>query len=125
MSGFSTMRPPARRHPEPKVPRTHIGRTAPNRVCHTHNNAPLPPAQVAPAATRVQRAVDRRFNRVRYDADLTLAAFAARLKDEVDLDAIRTDLAGVVQHALEPTHVSLWIRDAGEAGPSALVGCAP
>jgi hypothetical protein len=45
---------------------------------------------------RVQRAVDRRFNQARYDADKTVAAFAARLKDAVDLDSVRDDLAGVV-----------------------------
>ena len=57
----------------------------------------------------MQRAVDRRFNRARYDADQTVAAFAARLKDAVDLDAVRDDLASVVHQALEPAHVSLWI----------------
>jgi hypothetical protein len=57
----------------------------------------------------VQRAVDRRFNRARYDADQTVAAFAARLKDAVDLDSARDDLARVVHQALEPAHVSLWI----------------
>jgi hypothetical protein len=57
---------------------------------------------------RVQRVVDRRFNRARYDADQTVAAFAARLKDAVDLDAVRDDLASVVHQALEPAHVSLW-----------------
>jgi hypothetical protein len=62
-----------------------------------------------PVRRRVQRVVDRRFNRARYDADQTVAAFAARLKDAVDLDAVRDDLAGVVQQALEPAHVSLWI----------------
>jgi hypothetical protein len=62
-----------------------------------------------PLRRRVQRAVDRRFNRARYDADQTVAAFAARLKDAVDLDAVRDDLASVVHHALEPAHVSLWI----------------
>src|SRR6516162_8777866 len=51
---------------------------------------------------RVQRAVDRRFNRARYDADQTVAAFAAGLKDAVDLDMVQTDLADVVQQALEP-----------------------
>ena len=62
-----------------------------------------------PLRRRVQRVVDRRFNRARYDADRTVAAFAARLKDEVDLDSVRDDLAGVVQHALEPAHISVWV----------------
>jgi len=62
-----------------------------------------------PLRQRVQRVVDRRFNRARYDADKTVAAFAARLKDAVDLDSVRDDLAGVVHQALEPAHVSVWI----------------
>ena len=62
-----------------------------------------------PLRRRVQRAVDRRFNRARYDADQTVTAFAARLKDAVDLDSVRDDLAGVVQRALEPAHVSIWV----------------
>ena len=61
-----------------------------------------------PVRRRVQRAVDRRFNRARYDADQTVAAFAARLKDAVELDAVRADLAGVVETALEPAHVWVW-----------------
>ena len=66
-----------------------------------------------PLRRRVQHAVDRRFNRARYDADQTVTAFAARLKDAVDLDSVRDDLAAVVQNALEPAHVSVWVR-AGE-----------
>jgi hypothetical protein len=62
-----------------------------------------------PLRRRVQRLVARRFNRARYDADRTVAAFAARLKDAVDLDSVRNDLAGVVQQALEPAHLSIWI----------------
>ena len=62
-----------------------------------------------PVRRRVQRAVDRRFNRARYNADQTVAAFAARLQDAVDLDSARDDLAGVVHRALEPAHVSVWI----------------
>ena len=62
---------------------------------------------------RVQRAVDRRFNRARYDADRIAAAFAARLKDAVDLDMVRDDLASVVQQALEPAHVSVWMNERG------------
>jgi hypothetical protein len=59
----------------------------------------------------VRHAVDRRFNRDRYDADQTVAAFAARLKDAVDLDTIRDDLTGVVQTALEPAHVLVWTAE--------------
>jgi hypothetical protein len=62
-----------------------------------------------PLRVRVQRVVDRRFNRARYDADQTVAAFAARLKDAVELDSIRDDLAGVVDQSLEPAHVSVWV----------------
>jgi peptidoglycan/LPS O-acetylase OafA/YrhL len=66
-----------------------------------------------PLRRRIQRLVDRRFNRARYDAEVTVAAFAARLKDSVDLDAVRDDLAGVVTRALEPAHVSVWISRPG------------
>ena len=62
-----------------------------------------------PLRRRVQLLVDRRFNRARYDADQTVAAFAARLKGAVDLDTVRDDLAGVAHQALEPAHVSVWI----------------
>ena len=63
-----------------------------------------------PLRRRVQTMVDRRFNRARYDADQTVAAFAARLKDAVDLDSVRDDLAGVVNQTLEPAHISMWIN---------------
>jgi len=63
-----------------------------------------------PLRRHVQRAVDRRFNRARYDADKTVAAFADRLKDAVDLDAVHDDLASLVHRTLEPAHVSVWIR---------------
>jgi hypothetical protein len=61
-----------------------------------------------PVRRRVQRRVDRRFNRARYDADNTVAAFAARLQDATDPDAVRSDLLSTVQHALEPARISLW-----------------
>jgi hypothetical protein len=63
-----------------------------------------------PVRRRVQHTVDRRFNRARYDAARTVTAFAARLQDTVDPDAVRTDLAAMVHTALEPTHVSVWLR---------------
>ena len=66
-------------------------------------------ALFTPLRRRVQQVVDRRFNRARYDADKTVAAFAARLQDSVDLDAVHDDLASVVHQALEPAHVSVWI----------------
>jgi hypothetical protein len=66
-------------------------------------------ALFSPLRRRVQRLVDHRFNRPRYDADQTLAAFAARLKDAVELDSIRDDLIGVIHQALEPAHVSVWL----------------
>jgi hypothetical protein len=69
-----------------------------------------------PLRRRVQRMVDRRFNRARYDADRTVAAFASRLKDAVDLDSIRDDLAGAVHRTLEPAHISVWLSpEAGQA----------
>ncbi|HLK77230.1 MAG TPA: hypothetical protein VKU77_26715 [Streptosporangiaceae bacterium] len=67
-------------------------------------------ALFSPVRRRVQQIVDQRFNRTRYNADQTIAAFAARLKDAVDLGAVRDDLSGVVQKALEPAHVSMWMR---------------
>jgi hypothetical protein len=66
-----------------------------------------------PVRRRVQRAVDRRFNRSRYDADQTVAAFAAGLKDAVDLDSVRDDLASVVHQTLAPAHVSVWMNEHG------------
>jgi uncharacterized membrane protein len=62
-----------------------------------------------PVRRRVQRLVDRRFNRARYDADLIVAAFAARLQDAVDIAAVRADLGVTVQQALEPEHLSVWM----------------
>jgi len=66
-----------------------------------------------PLRRRVQQVVDRRFNRARYDAEQTVATFAARLKDAVDLDSIQDDLAGAVDQALEPAHISVWISQRG------------
>jgi len=62
-----------------------------------------------PVRRRVQRAVDRRFNRARYNAEMTVAAFAARLQDAVDPAAVQADLLGAVQRSLEPAHASVWL----------------
>jgi hypothetical protein len=66
-------------------------------------------ALFTPVRRRVQRVVDRRFNRARYDAEQIVAAFAARLHDAVDLDGVVDDLAGTVQQALEPACISVWV----------------
>jgi len=65
-----------------------------------------------PLRKRVQRTVDRRFNRTRYDAEQTVTEFAFRLRDAVDLDAIQAELLSTIGHALEPTHATIWIRPA-------------
>jgi hypothetical protein len=64
-----------------------------------------------PLRRRVQRIVDRRFNRTGYDAEGTIAAFAARMQDAADLEEIRGDLVAVACRALEPAHISVWVRD--------------
>jgi hypothetical protein len=67
-------------------------------------------ALFSPLRGRVQGAVDRRFNRARYNADQSITAFAAQLKDAVDLDSVRNDLVGAVRQTLEPAHISVWLR---------------
>jgi hypothetical protein len=62
-----------------------------------------------PLRRRVQRIVDRRFNRAHYDAEATVAAFAGRLRGSVDLASIQEELVGTVDQAFEPTHVSVWV----------------
>jgi hypothetical protein len=66
-------------------------------------------ALFSPVRRRVQHVVDRRFNRTRYDAELMTAAFAARLQDATNLDAVQADLAAIVDRALQPAHLSLWL----------------
>ena len=66
-----------------------------------------------PLRRRVQRAVDRRFDRSRYDGERTSAAFSERLRDEVDLTTVTADLDATVRGVMAPTGLSVWLRGAG------------
>jgi hypothetical protein len=70
-----------------------------------------------PARRRVQTAVDRRFNRARYDATRTLAVFSTRLRDEIDLVTLSTELLTVVDETVQPTRASLWLRPVNTKPP--------
>ena len=69
-----------------------------------------------PLRLRVQRLVDRRFNRARYDAEATVAVFTARLRDAIDLETVQAELAAAVDRAVQPAHLTTWIRPAEQQG---------
>jgi hypothetical protein len=71
-----------------------------------------------PACRRIQQAVDRRFNRRKYNTATTIQAFSTRLHDQLDLDTLSAELLAVVDQTMEPTRVSLWLRPS-PAGSSA------
>ena len=70
-------------------------------------------APFQPLRRRIQALVDRRFNRRRYDATRIVDGFAGRLRDQVDLDALHSELLAVVDRTMQPTRASLWLRPAG------------
>jgi hypothetical protein len=63
-----------------------------------------------PVRRRIQAAVDRRFNRHRYDAARTIQAFSGRLREEVDLDSLTAELLAVVDQTMQPERATLWLR---------------
>ena len=99
--------------PASPPPRSRPGR---RRRLHARGRAGVAASTLAaaglfnPLRIRIQRLVDRRFNRARYDAEATIAAFSTRLRDAVELDTIRADLLDAVNRAVQPTHASVWIK---------------
>jgi hypothetical protein len=69
-----------------------------------------------PLRTRVQRAIDRRFHRAHYDSERMVAEFTARLRDELDLPTLATELASTTARAVQPTSAGLWLRPHGDRG---------
>jgi hypothetical protein len=78
-----------------------------------------------PARRRIQQAVDRRFNRRKYNAAQTIQAFSTRLREQIDLETLSTELLAVVDQTMEPTHVSLWVRPSPHGSSGTARSAAP
>jgi hypothetical protein len=79
-----------------------------------------------PLRRRVQSAVDRRFNRRRYNAAKTVEAFSGRLREHIDLDTLSTELLAVVDQTMQPTRASMWLRPAAnQRGPLTVAAARP
>jgi hypothetical protein len=91
-----------------------LGRLAEGETLAVAGSTLLAAALFQPLRRRVQAAMDRRFNRTRYDAQRTASAFAGRLRDQLDLDSVVGEMRSAVGSSVEPANVTVWIRARNE-----------